>query len=65
MMHESKDQLIGKAPSQHLFHTTALLLFTSLSIKPDPPLSDCFQYACLKVICWGSDSQWRSQARAW
>ena len=36
-MHESKDQHIGKAPSLHLFHTTAdAMLLDHISLVPEP-----------------------------
>ena len=36
-MHESKGQYIGKAPSLHLFHTTAVaMLLDHISLIPEP-----------------------------
>ena len=36
-MHESKGQYIGKAPSLHLFHTTAdAMLLDLISLVPEP-----------------------------
>ena len=36
-MHESKGQHIGKAPSLHLFHTTAdAMLLDHISLVPEP-----------------------------